>query len=231
MRPPLQMLSILAFGGVLVTWSDADAQTIPSPYSFIENRQEVGPFVGYMDADPGRFGYGPSGGLWYGVRYGLQLSGPMALEGTAGLVSGTRDVIDPNQPEGSRVVGEADALITTIDARLRFSATGDRAWHRLSPFLFLGAGVAFDVAQSAEADSLLEDRDVFDFGTSFFGSVGLGTRLFLSDHFAVRADGSFSLWRLKTPPGFSDADRTFDSVDNTQWVRGLGATFTLLYRW
>jgi len=231
MRPAVHILSAVAFGAALVPSSALLGQAVPSAYTFIDTRQEAGLFAGYMNAATGRFGYGPSGGLMYGGRYGLQLSGPMSLEGVAGLVSGTRDVINPARAEGDRIIGEGDALIGTIDARLKLSATGDRAWHRLSPFLALGAGVAFDLADPAEADALLEERDVFEFGTTFFGSLGLGTRWFVSDRFAVRTDGTFSLWRLKTPPGFSDTDRAFDSVEDREWVRGLSISVSLLYRW
>lgn len=232
MRPALYMLSALAVGAALATPCEVDGQTIPSPYTFIENRQEVGPFIGYLDASTGRFGYAPSGGLWYGARYALQLGGsPMSLEGVAGLVDGTRDIIDPNQPEGQRVVGEADAQLATLEARLRFSATGNRAWRGLSPFLSIGAGVTFDLADTPAANELLEERDVFEFGTSFFGTLGLGARLLLTDSFALRTDGTFSLWRVGTPPGFSESDRDFGAVENREWLRGLSATLSVLYRW
>ncbi|MDH3422478.1 MAG: hypothetical protein OEN00_05770 [Gemmatimonadota bacterium] len=231
MRLAFQVLSTLTLGAVLVSPSMVAGQAIPSPYTFIESRQEVGLYGGYMSAATGRFGYGPSGGIMFGGRYALQLSGPLALEGVAGAVSGTRDVINPARPEGDRVVGEGDALLATIDARLRLSATGDRAWHGLSPFLALGAGVAFDLSDPAEADLLVEARDVFDFGSSFFGTIALGTRWFATERFALRTDGTFSLWRLKTPPGFSDADRGFPSVEDREWVRGLSVSVSLLYRW
>ena len=231
MRPAFQVLTALTLGAVLMQPSTVAGQAIPSPYTFIEQRQEVGLYSGYMSAATGRFGYGPSGGLMYGGRYALHLSGPIALEGVAGAVRGTRDVINPARPEGDRIIGEGDVLLATLDARLRISAAGDRAWHGLSPFLALGAGVAFDVADPAEADALLESRDVFEFGSSFFGTLALGTRWIATDRFALRTDGTFSLWRLKTPPGFSDTDRGFPSVEDREWVRGLSVSVSLLYRW
>lgn len=231
MRPAFKILSLLTSVALALPPSTADGQEIPSSYSFIEERQEAGVFFGYMDANAGRFGYGPSGGAWYGARYALQLSGPMALEGVAGLVRGTRDIVNPARAEGDRVIGEGDVVLTTLDARLRFSPTGDRAWNGFSPFVTLGAGVAFDVADAPSESANLEDRDVFEFGTTFFGSLGVGTRWFVTDRFGLRADGTFSLWRLSTPPGFSDSDRDFGSVDDTEWVRGLGVTVSLLYRW
>ena len=231
MRPAFQILATLVLGTTLSTASPVVGQAIPSPYSFIEAKQDFGLFAGYMSAKTGRFGYGPSGGQLYGGRYGLQLAGPMSLEGVAGIVSGTRDVVDPRRAEGDRIIGEGDVLITTIDARLKFSATGDRAWHSLSPFVVFGGGVAFDLESPPEQDAILESRDVFEFGTTFFGTVGIGTRWFISNRFALRTDGTFSLWRLKTPPGFSDADRAFESVEDREWVRGLSISASLLYRW
>lgn len=214
-----------------LTPAPAHAQTIPSPYSYVERRQEAGAFVGVMDAARGRFGFGPAGGMVYGARYGLELSGPISLEGVARLVDGTRDVVNPGRVEGDRIVGEADALMGTVDARLKFSFTGQRAWHGLSPFIVAGGGIALDLAGSSEAEAGLEPADVFDFGTSFFGTAGLGTRWFLTDRIAARVDGIFSLWRLDTPPGFSDPARGFESVPESEWARGLTVTLSLLYRW
>lgn len=211
--------------------SASRAQTIPSPYTYVERRQEAGAFVGYMDAARGRFGFGPSGGMVYGGRWGLELSGPVSLEGVARLVDGTRDVINPGRVEGDRVVGDARVLLGTVDARLKFSFTGQRAWHGLSPFIVAGGGIALDLAGSAEAEAALEPADVFDFGTSFLGTAGVGTRWFATERFTLRADGIFSLWRLDTPPGFSDPARGFASVPESEWARGLTVTIGLLYRW
>lgn len=207
------------------------AQSIPSPYSYIERRQEAGPFVGYLSAASGRFGFGPTGGMMYGGRWGLELAGPVSLEGVASIVDGTRDVVNPGRVEGDRTVGQGEVLIGTVDARLKFSFTGQRAWHGLSPFIVMGGGIALDLAGSAEADAGLEPADVYDFGSSFLGTAGLGTRWFLTERIAVRADGIFSLWKLNTPPGFSDPARGFGSVPESEWARGLSVTLSLLYRW
>ena len=133
--------------------------------------------------------------------------------------------------EGDRVVGEADVLLTTIDARLKFSLTGDRMWHRISPFIVAGGGVVFDVAGDSEADELLLPEDRFGFGTSFYGTTGLGLRWFVTDRFAVRADGTFSLWKVGTPPGFSDPVRNFPNVEEGEWLQSLGLTISTLIRW
>ena len=211
--------------------SAVEAQSIPSPYTYLERGQEIGFFAGQMSTDAGRFGYAPAGGPTMGLRYGVELSGPLAVEGMAGFVNSTRDVIDPGRVEGDRVIGEADARLATIDARFRFTFTGRRAWHGLSPFITGGGGIVLDTSGRSELDDVLLAADVFEMGTSFFGTLGFGTRWFLTDTFALRADGVFSLWQVDTPPGFSDAARGFESVEDGEWLPGTSFSVTLLYRW
>ena len=187
--------------------------------------------AGYMRAGAGRFGYGPKGGAMFGGRWGLELGGPISLEGVAGLVAGERDVVDPGRDEGDRVIGQAPILLTSADARLKFSFVGPRTWRSINPFLVFGAGIAFDLAGSHELDERLLAADRFEFGSGFFGTAGAGTRIFLTESVAVRLDGVFSLWKLRTPPGFSDPERAIENVESSEWSPGLGLTISGMYRW
>lgn len=231
MRPrlwyPLALVLALTLGSV----TGAAGQSIPSPFRFIEGRQEVGVFGGVVDSQTGRFGFGPKGGLMYGGRWGIELAGPVSLEGVATLVDGTRDIINPGRVEGDRVVGEADVLLSAFDARFKFTLTGDRSWHRVAPFIVAGGGIVLDITGDSPADEQLEAPDRFDFGNSFYGTTGLGTRFFVTDRLALRLDGTFSLWKIDTPPGFSDPARGFESVEEGEWVRSLGLTLSTLIRW
>lgn len=209
----------------------AEAQRIPSPYRFIERKQESGPFFGVMSVDRGRFGYGPGSGSLVGGRWGIELSGPLSFEGVASLLDGTRDVIHPGRVEGDRKIGEADLLVTMLEVRLKFSLVGARAWHRLSPFIVAGGGIAFDVADSSPAEDELEAEDRFDFGSSFLGTLGAGTRWFVNDRIAVRTDALFSLWEIPTPVGFADPDRGFTDVAEKEWLRGLQISASIMIRW
>jgi hypothetical protein len=231
MRPSFSTLGAVLVTAAVAVPMGADAQTIPSPYEYLERRQEVGLFSGWVSVEDGRFGYGPSGGTPLGARYGIELSGPLGFEGTAALIDGTRDVVDPGRAEGDRVIGEADVLMSVIDARLRFTFTGRRSWHGLAPFFVFGGGIAFDVADSSELDDILLPEDVFEFGSSFFGNLGLGTRWFLTERLALRGEGTFTLWKIDTPPGFSQPERGFENVEDGEWLRGTWLTLTLLYRW
>jgi hypothetical protein len=209
------------------------AQSIPSPFAFVEERQEVGPYAGYLSAGTGHFGYGPKGGVVVGGRYGIDLSGPLALEAAGGFVSGTRDVVNPARPEGARVIGEADVLLTTIELRLRLSATGARTWHGLLPFLALGGGIVFDSEDpSLTETTALEADEVFDLGTKFFGTVGPGIKWHVTRSLAVRTDLGFSLWKLDTPPGWGDPQYAIPSVpESGEWVSSLSLTGSILFRW
>jgi hypothetical protein len=225
-------LRFVLAASALIAPRQVTAQRIPSPFAFIEERQEFGPYVGYLSGSTGRFGYGPSGGLMVGGRYAVDLSGPLALEAVAGVVSGTRDIVNPARPEGDRVIGEADVLLTTIDARLRLSATGARTWHGLVPFLSFGGGIVFDTQDPTLIEqTVLEPDEVFELGTKFFGTVGPGIKWHVNRRIAVRTDFGFSLWKIDTPDGWGDPQYGFPSVATDEWVSGLSLTASVLFRW
>jgi hypothetical protein len=207
------------------------AQSIPSPYTYLEERQELGVFGGWMSAGTGRFDYGPQGGTIYGVRYGIELTGPLSFEGVVQGIDGDRNVVDPRRDEGDRVIGQAPSTIVTVEARLKFSATGRRAWHNLSPFLNFGGGIAIDASPSSELDQILLPVDRFDFGTSFFGTMSGGMRWYVTRRFTLRGDYVFSLWKIDTPPGYADPDLGFLGVSDGEWEWGNAFTVALLFRW
>lgn len=205
-------------------------QTVPSVYHFIETKQEAGAFIGTLNMGSGRFGFGPKGGLLIGGRYAIEISGPFSMEGVVGYSPGTRDLIDPSRAEGDRVVGEVDALITTLDLRLKFSLTGDRTWHGLSPFIVTGGGIAFDLAGEDAAEEILLQDDRFEFGTSFMGVLGTGIRYFPSERFMIRSDMGLTLWQIETPRGYESPERDFVGVDNSEWTSGVYLTLGAAWR-
>ncbi len=205
-------------------------QTVPSVYQIIETRQEAGAFIGTLATGSGRFGFGPKGGLLIGGRYAIEISGPFSMEGVVGYSPGTRDLIDPSRAQGNRVVGEVDALLTTVDLRLKFSLTGDRTWHGLSPFIVAGGGMAFDLAGEDEAEEILLQDDRFKFGTSFMGVLGSGIRYFPSERFMIRSDMGLTLWQIETPRGYESPERPFENVDKSEWTSGIYITLGAAWR-
>jgi len=205
-------------------------QTIPSPFRYVETRQEVGVFFGHTAAAKGRFGFGPGGGLRAGVRWGIDLSGPLGFETVAGVIRGKRDVINPNRLEGDRKIGEEDSMLGTVDARLRFTFTGERSWHGLSPYIVAGGGLVFDLSNPGALDQELDQDNRFNFGTSFLGTFGAGSRFYLTDRLALRGDAVFSLWKLDTPPGFSDPTLDIPSVSKSEWASATHFTLSAVIR-
>ncbi len=206
-----------------------EAQTVPSPYRFVEPRQEIGVFVGHLDMGRGRFDLGPEPGVLAGARYGIRVSGAFALEGTISYQPTTRDVLDPRRAEGNRLIGETDASILVADARLRFSLTGQRTWNELAPHLIVGGGFATDLA----GDPGIEDDDRtaderFDFGTAVTGLLGGGLRWIPSDRFLIRSDALFTLWKLDIPQEFRGLDPA-NVAPEDEWVSGLNLTVGVSY--
>ena len=68
-------------------------------------------------------------------------------------------------------------------------------------------------------------------GSGFLGTFGAGSRFYLTERTAIRADAVFGLNKLDTPPGFGDPDRGFDAVEESVWVSGLRLTLSFVYRY
>ena len=198
----------------------AVGQSIPSPYRFLDTRQEVDIFMGTMSPGTGRFDYGPQPGTALGARYGINIAGPFGLEGVVTYLPTDRSIIDPGRAVGDFKIGEMPSDVIMLDVRLRFSITGNRSWHGLAPFVLAGGGLAFDGAGAKEDQELLLADDRFKFGTSFVGILGAGVRWYPGDRFFFRADTQLFLWQLKTPRGFSDPEREFEGVEEKEWVSG-----------
>lgn len=220
--------ALLGFLGVV---PDATAQRVPSPYRYIEAGQEIGAFFGTIDPGTGRFDFGPREGPLLGVRYGIEISGPFSLDGVVRTLPTTRNVIDPRRLEGDRKIGEADVLLTSIDARIKFALNGRRTWHGLGPYILLGGGLVFDLAGDQALDEALDPPDRFGFGTQFLGVLGGGARWVPADHFQLRTDGVLNLWQLNNPDGFRDPTRGFEDVSESEWVNGLSITVGAAIRW
>lgn len=226
----IRALALLLVPLALVSARPARAQNVPSPYEFIEQRQEAGLFGGSARAVPGRFGFGPDQGMVYGARYAIDLSGPFGIEGVFSYVPTTRTVVDPRRAEESREIGEADVQLLLVDARLRFTLTGNRTWHSLAPFLFAGAGLGYDVAGTSEIDEELAASDRFDFGFALLGTLGGGIRWMASERFLVRGDAQLALWQLDTPEGYLDPELGFEAPPQSEWLNNAFFTLGLAYR-
>ena len=216
----------------------ADAQLIPSSYRFIEGRQEVSMISGYMPADPGRYDLGPRPGPVFGARYAIEAAGPIFFEGLLTYLPTDRAVIDPRRARDDWSIGETPVHLVMLDARIDFSLTGRRTWRRISPHIFLGGGLAADLATEGERERELLPEDLFDFGTAFTANAGTGLRVSLTSRLMLRADASTTFWRILTPGGFQDPNKRppteggqeSGQLEQRQWVAGSALTLSLGWR-
>lgn len=225
----LVVLGILLPGIPFSARGEAAAQTVPSPYRFVDERHEVGGFIAAVSGNRGEMELGPGGGILFGARYSIELGGPFALEASSFLLPTDRQVRVPDA-EGPRDLGTADALVGGLDARIRLGLTGARTWNRLAPFVLAGGGVAGDLYGRSELEEAFPDEVSFRFGPSFLGVLGGGTRWLPADRITLRADVILNLWKVGTPDAFLRQDEEFGPVPQQEWTGVPAFSLGLSYR-
>ncbi len=195
-------------------------QVVSSPYRFLGSNQEVGFFVGTSDPSPGQLRIGMGSATIYGGRYSLDVGSALTLELGTTIFAGDREVRDPRRAKGDRLLGVSDLTVTSLEARFRLNLTGHRSWHRLRPFVLVGGGLAFATSEQNTLEEAVElpATDRFSFGTRFTTVAGGGIAIHASARFTIRLDASLNLWKITTPPGFTDPTRDFGVVPNSEWV-------------
>jgi hypothetical protein len=213
-----------ALGLALLIPVAASAQSLSSPYKWIAERQSAGIFAQYLAPSAGRLGAGPNSGPGAGLRWGIDISGPLALDVEASYSPLTRPVVDTAivASDSSRVVkGEADMQLIYAGANIRFNLTGARTWHGIQPFALFGGGLAIDLS-GENGDDAKVARDVrFGFGTSFAGQLGAGFEWFASPRLAARFDGGMLLWKLKAPSAFVVNPAGKAVIPASEWERNF----------
>lgn len=212
----------------------AAAQTITSPYEYIDPSMRVGITAGYLFTeteltltDSTSAALGPKSGPVFGVNYALRVSGPISLEAAVAVSPTERQLFGPEFNADSSVVTAVDlgvavpATIVMADAGLRFHLTGPRTWNGLAPFVAANAGITADVRGTfqEETEAGLASTELFRFGPTFALGAALGTDWFPTRRTSIRLEASGRLWRMRTPSGLlSNRD-----TDQREWnpVGGL----------
>lgn len=214
----------LLLGLLVLAVAPAGAQTISSPYRFLDHSQSAGLVGGYIVTDAGRLDLGPESSPLVGARYTLRLGGAFSLEALATLIPTTRQVVDTTAIDVP--VGEADLTILSTMAALRFNVTGPRTWYGFQPYLLAGLGFAFELSGTAPAEVRILPDARFDFGTRFAGQVGAGVEWFAARRLSIFADARDVFWKLKIPAGIRRQDVNLPA---DEWVQNfqfqLGAAY------
>ncbi|MEX0856267.1 MAG: hypothetical protein WD056_01740 [Gemmatimonadota bacterium] len=225
---PLVVPALLA---LLSVAGGAQAQTITSPYSFIETRHEVTVFGGVAGENRGTIELGPGGGPLIGVRYGLALTGTAGIEAALQYIAADRNVYDPTgdgeEPEFLELV---DHHIALLEARGRFSLTGGRTWHGLAPYVFGGGGLAMSLSGSTDAEEEFGAGSKFTFGPTLTGTVGGGIRWHFGERLGAGLEGSLNLWKIGNPAAFRTFEESLGPVPEDEWTGWSAVTVGVSYR-
>ena len=174
-----------------------------SPYLDLEHKQEITWLFGYLSARPDPAGVAPRSALMTGVRYELNLVGPLDLSADLTRSFSERTVIDPTKPLATRVLGTESSPVYSADVALAVDLTGRKSWHHLVPQVRGGLGVV---------SSNAKDPSGFSFGTPFAFSVGAGVKWVPGGRFQLRADVTDRIFKLNYPASFYVAASDGSSV-------------------
>lgn len=215
-------LALLAIGR-----SAADAQSIPSPFRFIEEKNAGSIFAGYLSTDRGTRDLGPHSGPIFGGTYAIHFGGPVYGEAALSGISSARTIFEPVSAGDSislEEIGETSAFIMLVEAGLRLQLTGERAWRGLVPYLAATGGFATDLAGSPEEEEPLDASDRVEFGPTFTVRAAVGTDVFLTPRLTGRVEASDRIWAVVAPPGITGLND-----DDSEWTNNLGLTLGLAY--
>ncbi|HEX6369336.1 MAG TPA: hypothetical protein VF006_10415 [Longimicrobium sp.] len=208
------------------------AQTIPSPYDYIEETQATGLFVGYLFTDPDvsitdstSLPMAPASGPVLGFRYQVRAAGPLTIDGSIGLSPTDRQLFGTEVDSDSSFTGVVDlettvpATLLMADLGLRFYVAGPRTWNGLAPFVVGTGGLVGDIRGTFAEEQDISDRALFRFGPSFAVGLGLGTDWFPVPNASLRVEAMGRLWRVSTPEGF-----LAPTDERSEWNPAVGIT-------
>jgi hypothetical protein len=172
-----------------------------SPYRDIITHQSFTLFVGRFAGNAGPAGVGALPAAAFGGRLAVRLSGPVDFWVTLGEAASSRHVIiaDTSVTHTDSAKRGPDIRMPLVlgDIALALNLTGDKTWHRLAPYVGLGLGFVSPTRS-------VTDPGGFKIGFNFAFVPTVGTRFFLSDALAVRAEIRDYFFRYQYPLAFFD---------------------------
>ncbi len=200
----------------------AAQERVPSPFRYVEETHSAGAYAGYLWTEAGDLDLGPQAAPQFGVRYSLQLGGPVAGVAAVGLILSERTVFalraDPDNPQQTipLPVGTTSMPLLLVEGGVRLNLTGPRTWHGLMPYLGATGGLVTDLARNEPEDLEIPEDERFRFGPGFAVGLGAGTDWFLTPRLSLRAEIRDQIWRIALPETFTGPQR------ETRWTNNLG---------
>ena len=179
-----------------------------SPYRDLEHKQELTWLVGYVRARHDPAGVAPRSALTTGLRYEINLVGPLALSADLTRTFSERNVIDPALPRATRNLGTESAPVYAADVALAVDLTGRKSWHHVVPQLRGGLGAVSSRAK--------DETSGYSFGTPFAFSFGGGLKFVPGGRLQLRMDVTDRVFKLSYPdPYYRNAPDNTSVLDPT----------------
>ena len=203
-----------------------------SPYREIPKGHTATGFGALFGGAGGRFGIAPHDGTLFGIRYDIRTGS--TIQFGLGLARGTMErlIVDPFVVLEDRVSGPVDQTVSFAEIDLQFNVTGGKTWHRLAPFVGVGAGMTFPSGTAA-------DTSGFELGHKIYFAPHAGFRFFLTDRLHLRTDARVLFWKLSYPASFTreppdqpEAPPVITDGNTSEWTTsswlqaGLGFSFS-----
>lgn len=165
-----------------------------SPYRDLEHTQELTWLFGYMRARHDPAGIAPRSAAIAGLRYEINLTGPLALSADFTRTFSERTVLDPAKPLATRSLGTQSTPVYGADVALALDLTGRKSWNHLVPQLRAGLGLVNSRAK--------DDSSGYSFGTPFAFTFGGGLKFVPGGRFQLRADVTDRVFKLGYPDSY-----------------------------
>jgi hypothetical protein len=194
-----------------------------SPYRDFDEKGNLSFTGGYLWSPSIPGNVQPKSAPMVGLNYVYHVFGPAYVEGRWYYAFSNRDVINPDNPPGDRIIQHNLGVgVNLIDVGFVLNLTGMRTTHSLVPVINVNTGIASDLGAP-------HDVGGYRFGTNFALSAGLGLRYIPpKSRFKLRFDFNDYLFATKQPASYRDAVGGPPVVATTQsltpWRQHLALT-------
>jgi hypothetical protein len=119
----------------------------------------------------------------------------------------------------AKATGNLNVRLIAADLGLQLNLTGDKTWHHIAPYVYLGAGLTTPSAR-------VVDPGGYELGTDFDVVPAIGTRVVISRRLSLRVEARDYYYRYAFPlfyfdrPYAAHADGTAvlsNSVGDREW--------------
>jgi hypothetical protein len=211
---------IFVLGPFLAVAPALRAQTIPSPYHYVEKAQTLGIHAGYLWTERGKYDTNPTSGPLVELRYEGRFAGPVSAIASVDFLSSDRPVYTRAAGATTSVrLPDASSLVASAEAGFRLSITGPRTWHGLQPSVATTAGLVTNLAGRTDEEKQLPGDQLVRLGPAFAVSPSAGIDWFPTERISLDLRATDHIWRRTTPAGLTDS-----GTKETAWTNNVGVT-------